>query len=64
MFVAFIYCLCLFALGTVVTDPFFGGFQEQAFDESPFLFGEQQGKCSLTILRISSFSLFCGRRTA
>jgi hypothetical protein len=34
MFVAFIYCLCLFELGTVVSEPFAGDFQEQAFDES------------------------------
>jgi hypothetical protein len=38
MFVAFIYCLCLLALGTVVAELFAEDFQEQAFDESHFLF--------------------------
>jgi hypothetical protein len=37
MFVAFIYCLCLFALGTVVPEPFIEDFLEQAFDKSKFL---------------------------
>jgi hypothetical protein len=42
MFVAFIYCLCLFLLGNVVLESFVGDFQEQAFDESKFLFEDQQ----------------------
>jgi hypothetical protein len=50
MFVAFIYFLCFLVLGTIVSDPFTEDFQEQAFDESQFLFAEQQGKCPLTIL--------------
>jgi hypothetical protein len=41
MFVAFIYYLSLLALGTVVPEPFTEDFQEQEFDESQFLFGEQ-----------------------
>jgi hypothetical protein len=40
MFVAFIYCLCLLALGTVVPVAFIEDFQEQAFDEPLFLFEE------------------------
>jgi hypothetical protein len=52
MFVAFIYCLCLLALGTVVPVAFIEDFQEQAFDEPLFLFEEQQGKCPLTILHL------------
>jgi hypothetical protein len=44
-FVAFIYCLCLFELGTIVLEPLFGDFQEQGFDESLFHFEEQKGKC-------------------
>jgi hypothetical protein len=43
MFVAFIYCLCLFVLETVASEMFVGEFQEQAFDESQFLFEDQQG---------------------
>jgi hypothetical protein len=54
MFVAFIYFLCLFALGTVVLESFVGDFQDQFFDESQFLFEDQQGKCPLTILRLCS----------
>jgi hypothetical protein len=50
MFVAFIYYLWLLALGSIVPEPFVEDFQEQAFDESQFLFVEQQGKCPLTIL--------------
>jgi hypothetical protein len=50
MFVAFIYYLWLLALGSIVPEPFAEDFQEQAFDESQFLFVEQQGKCPLTIL--------------
>jgi hypothetical protein len=45
MLVAFIYCLCLFALGIVVLEPFSEDFQDQAFEESQFFFAEQQGKC-------------------
>jgi hypothetical protein len=30
-------------------EPFAEDFHEQAFDESQFLFAEQQGKCPLTI---------------
>jgi hypothetical protein len=41
MFVAFIHCLCLFAFGTVVSELFIEDFQEQAFDESQFLFEDQ-----------------------
>jgi hypothetical protein len=37
----FISCVC-FALGNVVPEPFAEDFQEQAFDESPFLFVELQ----------------------
>jgi hypothetical protein len=47
MFVAIIYCLCLFVLGTVVPEPFVGDFQDLPFDESQFLFEDQQGKCPL-----------------
>jgi hypothetical protein len=54
MFIAFIYCLCLFALGTIVLEPFVEDFQEQAFDESQFLFEDQQGKCPMTILYLCS----------
>jgi hypothetical protein len=54
MFIAFIYCLCLFALGTIVPEPFVEDFQEQAFDESQFLFEDQQGKCPMTILCLCS----------
>jgi hypothetical protein len=50
MFVAFIYYLWLLALGSIVPEPFAEDFQEQAFDESQFLFVEQQSKCPLTIL--------------
>jgi hypothetical protein len=32
-------------LGNDVPEPFFEDFQYQAFEESPFLFVEQQGKC-------------------
>jgi hypothetical protein len=45
MFVVIIYCLYLFALGTIVSEPFIGDFQDQPFDESQFLFEDQQGKC-------------------
>jgi hypothetical protein len=38
MFVVFIYCLCLFALGTIVPELFVGDFQDQLFDESQFIF--------------------------
>jgi hypothetical protein len=34
MFIAIIYCLYLFALGTIVPEPFIGDFQDQLFDES------------------------------
>jgi hypothetical protein len=34
MFVAIIYCLCLFVLGTVVPEPFLGDFQDLPFDQS------------------------------
>jgi hypothetical protein len=52
MFVATIYCFCLFALGTVVLDPFVGDFQDLPFDESQFLFEDQQGKCPLISLHL------------
>jgi hypothetical protein len=42
MYVAFIYYLCLFVLGTVVPESFVGDFMEQEFDESQFLFEDQQ----------------------
>jgi hypothetical protein len=42
----FIYCLCLFALGNIVSEPFSEDFQDQDFDESQFFFVEQQGKLS------------------
>jgi hypothetical protein len=48
MFIAIIYFLCLFALGTFVLEPFIGYFQYQLFDESKFLFTHQQGKCPFT----------------
>jgi hypothetical protein len=54
MFVVFIYCLFLFALGTIVLEPFVGHFQEEVFDESQFLFEDQQGKCPLNILCLCS----------
>jgi hypothetical protein len=44
----FIVCV-LIALGTIVLEPITEDFQEQVFDESQFLFVEQQGKCPLTI---------------
>jgi hypothetical protein len=44
MFVAFIYCLCLLVVGSVVSEPFIDDFQEHVFDE--------QGKCPLTILHL------------
>jgi hypothetical protein len=43
MLVAFIYCLCSFALGNIVPEPFSKDFQDQAFKESQFFFAEQQG---------------------
>jgi hypothetical protein len=39
-----IACVC-FALGNTVPEPFFEDFQDQAFEEPPFFFLEQQGKC-------------------
>jgi hypothetical protein len=48
MFTTIIF-LCLFALGTVVLEPFIGDFQDLLFDESQFLFKDQQGKCHLII---------------
>jgi hypothetical protein len=54
MFIPFIYCLCLFALGIIVSEPFVEDFQDQLFDESQFLSEDQQGKCPFTILRLSS----------
>jgi hypothetical protein len=38
MYVTIIYCMCLFALGTIVPRPFIGDFQDLLFDESKFLF--------------------------
>jgi hypothetical protein len=32
-------------LGNTVPEPFFKDFQDQAFEESPLFFVEQQGKC-------------------
>jgi hypothetical protein len=32
-------------VGNVVPEPFFEDFQDQAFEDSPFFFAEQQGKC-------------------
>jgi hypothetical protein len=52
MFVAIIYCLCLFALGIIVPEPFVGDLQDLPFDESQFLFEDQQGKCRLINLRL------------
>jgi hypothetical protein len=52
MLVAIIYCLCLFALGTVVPEPFIGDFQDLLIDESQFLFEDQQSKCPLINLRL------------
>jgi hypothetical protein len=58
MFVAFIYCLGWFALGTIVPEPYIGDFQDQLFDESQFLFEDQQGKCPLTnVLPCSLYSV-------
>jgi hypothetical protein len=51
-------------LGTVLLEPFIEDFQEQEFDEFPFLFAEQHDKCPLTILCLCPFSLFCRRRIA
>jgi hypothetical protein len=45
MFVAIIYCLCLFALGTVVPELFIGDFHDLLIEESQFLFEDQQSKC-------------------
>jgi hypothetical protein len=44
MFIAFIYCLWLFALGNVVPEPFNDDFHDQAFEESQHFFTDQQGK--------------------
>jgi hypothetical protein len=52
MFVAFIYCLCLLVLGTIVLELFVEDFQEQVFDESQFLFEVQQAKCPFTVLHL------------
>jgi hypothetical protein len=49
MFVAIIYCSCLFVVGTVVLEPFIEDFQDHLFDESQFLLVDQQGKCPLII---------------
>jgi hypothetical protein len=38
MFVAIIFYLCLFVLGTIVLEPFVGDFQVLVFDESHFIF--------------------------
>jgi hypothetical protein len=38
MFVAIIYYLCLFALGTIVPEPFVRDFEDLPIDESQFLF--------------------------
>jgi hypothetical protein len=46
MFVAFVYCLCLFALGNVVPEPFSEDFHDQAFEESQLFFVDQEGKLS------------------
>jgi hypothetical protein len=37
-----------------VPEPFIGDFEEQAFDESHFLFEDYHGKCPLTILCLCS----------
>jgi hypothetical protein len=47
MFVAIIYSLCLFVLGTIMPEPFIGDFLDLPFDESQFLFKDQQGKYPL-----------------
>jgi hypothetical protein len=44
MFVAFIYCLYLFAIGNIVLEPFSEDFQDQVFEESQLFFADQQGK--------------------
>jgi hypothetical protein len=44
MFVALIDCLCCFALGNIVPEPFSEDFQDQAFEESQLFFMDQQGK--------------------
>jgi hypothetical protein len=41
MFVAFIYCLWLFALGNIVMESFSEDFQDQAFEESQLFFADQ-----------------------
>jgi hypothetical protein len=63
MFVAIICCLCLFALGTIVPEPFIADYQVLLFDESHFLFEGQQGKCPMIIFAPIP-SLFCRCRTA
>ena len=47
MFVAFYWLIAYvyFIVGNVVPEPFFEDFQDQAFEDSPFFFAEQQGKC-------------------
>jgi hypothetical protein len=57
MFIAIIYCLCLFALGTIVQEPFIGDFQGMPFDESLFLFEYRQGKCPLINLCLYLYSV-------
>jgi hypothetical protein len=44
MFVAFVYCLWLYALGNIVPELFSKDFQDQAFKESQLFFVDQQGK--------------------
>jgi hypothetical protein len=63
MFVAIIYCLCLFVLGTIVLELFIGDFHDLLFDESQFLFEDQHGKCPLIIFAPIP-SLFYRYRTA
>jgi hypothetical protein len=48
MFVALIDCLCCFALGNIVPEPFSEDFQDQAFEESQLFFMVQQGKLTWT----------------
>jgi hypothetical protein len=44
MFVASIYCLCLFVFGNVVPEPFSKDCQFQAFEEFQLFFVDQQVK--------------------
>jgi hypothetical protein len=37
-------CLCGFALGNTVPEPFFEDLQDEAFEESQLFFADSQGK--------------------